>query len=147
MAGVLVLNASYEPLQRVTLRHAIRMLVRGVAVIEEAVDGRSFGVFPEPRVLRLVRYVTTRWRHSRRPGWSKAGVRKRDRGRCGYCGRPGDSIDHIVPVSRGGESSWENTVLACTRCNHRKADSLLRECGMLLSFTPYVPTWDQLMAL
>ncbi|WP_344236413.1 HNH endonuclease [Actinocorallia libanotica] len=144
MARVLVLNASYEPLQRVDLRHAIRMLVRGVAVIEEAVDGRSFGAFPEPKVLRLVRYVAMRWRYSRRPGWSKAGVYKRDRGRCGYCGRPGDSIDHIVPVSRGGESTWENTVLACTRCNHRKADVLLHECGMRLAVAPSVPTWEQL---
>ncbi len=144
MARVLVLNASYEPFQRVDLRHAIRMLVRGVAVIEEAVDGRSFGAFPEPKVLRLVRYVAMRWRHSRRPGWSKAGVHKRDRGRCGYCGQPGNSIDHIVPVSRGGGSTWENTVLACTRCNHRKADSLLRECGMRLAVAPRVPTWEQL---
>jgi hypothetical protein len=61
---VLVLNASYEPLQRVSLRHAIKMLVREVAVIEEEAEG-TFGPFPKPKVLRLVRYVVTRWRHRR----------------------------------------------------------------------------------
>ncbi|WP_344825813.1 HNH endonuclease [Actinocorallia longicatena] len=127
------------------MRHAIRMVVRGVAVIEEALEDRTFGAFPEPKVLRLVRYVSMKWRHARRPGWSKAGVYRRDRGRCGYCGRSGDSIDHIVPVSRGGASSWENTVLACRKCNHKKADHLLAECGMILLLVPKAPTWDQLM--
>src|SRR5690349_8694498 len=61
--NVLVLNASYEPLHKVDVRHAVRMLVRGVAVVEEAVEGRSIGHFPLPRVLRLVRYVTMRWRY------------------------------------------------------------------------------------
>ncbi|RYJ07115.1 MAG: HNH endonuclease, partial [Actinomycetales bacterium] len=60
--SVLVLNASYEPLQRVSLRHAIKMLVREVAVVEES-DDESFGPFPRPRVLRLVKYVVARWIH------------------------------------------------------------------------------------
>ncbi|HWV25882.1 MAG TPA: HNH endonuclease, partial [Aeromicrobium sp.] len=62
--SVLVLNASYEPLQRVSLRHAIKMLVREVAVVEEEAGG-TFGPFPVPKVLRLVRYVVTRWLHRR----------------------------------------------------------------------------------
>ena len=78
MAGVLVLNAGYEPLQRVSLAHAVRMLHRRVAVVEEAVDGRTFGPYPLPAVLRLVRYVQMRWRHrrgcrrGRAPGCSRA---------------------------------------------------------------------------
>ncbi len=107
--NVLVLNASYEPLQRVDLRHAIRMLVREVAVVEEAEEGRTFGRFPVPRVLRLVRYVAMRWRHGRRPPWSKRGVYLRDRGRCCYCGGRGNTIDHVRPQSRGGGDTWENT--------------------------------------
>jgi len=147
MTTVLVLNASYEPLQRVSVKHAITMLVRGVAVIEEAVVDRTFGVFPEPKVLRLVRYVSMRWRHARKPGWTKAGVYKRERGLCAYCGARGNTIDHIVPVSRGGRSTWDNTVLACRRCNHRKADRSLAESGLTLHITPHVPSWDQLMDL
>jgi 5-methylcytosine-specific restriction endonuclease McrA len=142
--SVLVLNASYEPLQKVELRHAIRMLVRGVAVVEEAVEGRTFGHFPVPRVLRLVRYVAMRWRHGQRPNWSKRGVYLRERGLCGYCGTRGNTIDHIVPQSRGGESTWENTVLACGPCNNRKGDRTLAQSGLRLRIQPAVPTWGEL---
>lgn len=142
--SVLVLNASYEPFQKVDLRHAIRMLVRGVAVVEEAVEGRTIGHFPVPRVLRLVRYVAMRWRHGQRPGWSKRGVYQRERGLCGYCGARGNTIDHIVPQSRGGLSTWENTVLACGPCNNRKGDRMLAQTGMRLRVRPYVPTWQEI---
>jgi len=144
--SVLVLNASYEPLQRVDLRHAIRMLVRGVAVVEEAEEGRMIGAFPVPRVLRLVRYVAMRWRHGKRPPWSRRGVRLRDRGLCAYCGKPGNTVDHIVPLSRGGGDTWENTVLACGRCNNRKGSRTPAEAGLKLRVQPRVPRWDELIA-
>ena len=145
--NVLVLNASYEPLHKVDVRHAVRMLVRGVAVVEEAVEGRSIGHFPLPRVLRLVRYVTMRWRYGQRPAWSKHGLRRRDGGRCGYCGsaRAG-TVDHIVPRSRGGATDWENTVLACGPCNTRKRDRTPVEAGMRLLLAPRVPRWTELLA-
>jgi 5-methylcytosine-specific restriction endonuclease McrA len=132
---VLVLNASYEPLQRVSVRHAIKMLVREVAVIEEADEG-TFGPFPMPRVLRLVRYVVTRWRH--RLGCTKAAVKARDR-MCAYCGGSAETVDHIVPRSRGGTLTWDNAVAACLRCNHRKADRTPTEAGMTLLLTPAAP--------
>ncbi|MDN3351459.1 HNH endonuclease [Actinomadura sp. DC4] len=145
--NVLVLNASYEPLHKVDVRHAVRMLVRGVAVVEEAVEGRSIGHFPMPRVLRLVRYVTMRWRYGRRPSWSKPALRHRDGGRCGYCGRArADTVDHIVPRSRGGATDWENTVLACGPCNTRKRDRTPAEAGMRLLLVPRVPRWNELVA-
>lgn len=145
--NVLVLNASYEPLQRVDLRHAIKMLVRGVAVVEEAVEGQTFGPFPVPRVLRLVRYVVMRWRHGRRPPWSKRGVYLRDLGLCGYCGRRGNTIDHVLPQSRGGGNTWHNTVLACGRCNGRKGDSTPAEAGLRLRVELRVPRWEELVDL
>jgi 5-methylcytosine-specific restriction endonuclease McrA len=144
--NVLVLNASYEPLQNVDLRHAIRMLVREVAVVEEAEEGRTIGPFPVPRVLRLIRYVAMRWRHGRRPPWSKRGIYLRDRGLCGYCGKRGHTIDHILPQSRGGRDTWENTVLACGACNNRKGDRTPSEAGMNLRGKPRVPRWDELVA-
>jgi 5-methylcytosine-specific restriction endonuclease McrA len=145
--NVLVLNASYEPLHKVDVRHAVRMLVRGVAVVEEAVEGRSIGHFPLPRVLRLVRYVTMRWRYGQRPAWSKHGLRRRDGGRCGYCGGAwADTVDHIVPRSRGGATDWENTVLACGPCNTRKRDRTPVEAGMRLLLAPRVPRWTELIA-
>jgi 5-methylcytosine-specific restriction endonuclease McrA len=132
---VLVLNASYEPLQRVSLRHAIKMLVREVAVIEEATE-ETFGPFPMPRVLRLVRYVVARWRNRR--GCTKSAVKARDR-MCAYCGGSADTVDHIVPRSRGGTLTWDNAVAACLRCNHRKADRTPAEAGMTLLVLPGPP--------
>ncbi|MFD1824234.1 MULTISPECIES: HNH endonuclease [Mumia] len=135
---VLVLNASYEPLQRVSLRHAIRMLVREVAVVEEAHPEDRFGPFPVPKVLRLVRYVVMRWLHGRDPLCTKTAVKARDE-RCGYCGGPAETVDHILPRSRGGLLTWENSVAACLRCNHRKGDRTPAEAGMTLLVTPAVP--------
>ncbi|WP_418277658.1 HNH endonuclease [Isoptericola jiangsuensis] len=143
MADVLVLNAGYEPLHRVSMKHAITMLVREVAVVEEFVEGASFGPYPLPRVLRLVRYVTMRWvyRGGGRPAVTKDGVKRRD-GACAYCGGPAQTVDHVVPRSRGGDSSWLNLVAACEPCNHRKADRTPLEAGMPLRVAPHVPAAD-----
>ena len=86
MEAVLVLNADLGPLHRVSLKHAIRMLCRQVAEVHEAEPDRLIGVYPVPRVVRLVHYVVTRWRYSGGPAWSRAGVLARDGHRCGYCG-------------------------------------------------------------
>jgi 5-methylcytosine-specific restriction endonuclease McrA len=136
-AHVLVLNASYEPLQRVSLRHAIRMLVRQVAVVEEAHAEQMFGDFPRPTVLRLVRYVVMKWVH-RRPMCTKTAIKARD-GACAYCGGHAETVDHVVPRSRGGLLTWENAVAACVRCNHRKADRTPAEAGMRLRIVPGPP--------
>jgi 5-methylcytosine-specific restriction endonuclease McrA len=87
MSVVLVLNADYGPLRRVSLRRAIRMLFREVAVVHEAQPDARIGVYPIPTVVRLVSYVVTRWRRSRGPAWTRAGVLARDGRRCGSCGR------------------------------------------------------------
>ena len=134
---VLVLNASYEPLQRVSLRHAIKMLVREVAVIEEEDDG-WFGPFRVPKVLRLVRYVKTRWMHRRSHLCTKSAIKARDK-MCAYCGGQAETVDHVIPRSRGGTLTWENAVAACIRCNHRKADRTPAEAGMHLLVTPQQP--------
>ncbi|WP_067498084.1 HNH endonuclease [Actinoplanes sp. TFC3] len=147
MSVVLVLNADFGPLHRVSVRHAIRMLFREVAVVEEAQPDTHIGVFPIPTVVRLVSYVVTRWRHSRGPAWSRAGVLSRDGRRCAYCGGTASTIDHVLPRSRGGENSWKNTVAACGRCNQRKGDRTPAEARMPLSWTPWAPSWTQAAAL
>jgi 5-methylcytosine-specific restriction endonuclease McrA len=100
MSLVLVLNADCGPLHRVSLRHAIRMLFREVAVVHEAQPDARIGVYPIPTVVRLVSYVVTRWRRSHGPAWSRAGVLARDGRRCGYCGKPASTIGHVLPRSR-----------------------------------------------
>lgn len=135
---VLVLNASYEPLQRVSLQHAIKMLVREVAVVEEEAGG-TFGPFPVPKVLRLVRYVVTRWMHRRSNLCTKTAIKARDK-KCAYCGGRAETVDHVIPRSRGGTLTWDNAVAACQRCNHRKANRTPEEAGMALLFVPGRPT-------
>lgn len=140
---VLVLNAGYEPMHRVSFRHAIRMLVREVAVVEEAVEGESFGPFPIPRVLRLVRYVVLRFR-VKAPRWSRTLLLQRDSFMCGYCGGRAGTVDHIVPRARGGQTTWLNTVAACRKCNSRKEARLPEEAGMRLRVPVFEPSWWQL---
>ena len=141
MSAVLVLNADFGPLHRVSLRHAIRMLFREVAVVHEAEPDTRIGVYPIPTVVRLVSYVVTRWRHSRGPAWSRAGVLARDNRICGYCAKPASTIDHVLPRSRGGANEWTNTVAACGRCNNRKGSRTPGEARMPLLVKPYAPRW------
>ncbi len=144
MDTVLVINADLGPLHRVSLRHAIRMLVRHVAEIHEAEPDRLIGVYPVPTVVRLVRYVVTKWRYTAGPAWSRSGVLARDGRRCGYCSGAATTVDHILPRSRGGRNTWTNTVAACDGCNQRKADCTPAEAGMVLRFRVAIPTWASL---
>jgi 5-methylcytosine-specific restriction endonuclease McrA len=141
---VLVINADLGPLHRVSLRHAVRMLVRKVAEVHEAEPDRLIGIYPVPTVVRLVRYVVTRWRYTAGPAWSRSGVLARDGRRCGYCAGTATTVDHILPRSRGGKNTWLNTVAACDGCNQRKGDRTPAEAGMVLQFEATVPTWASL---
>ncbi len=82
--------------------------------------------------------------------FSRRNVFKRDHYTCQYCGaQPGSeelSIDHVVPRSRGGASSWENCVLACIACNKRKADRMPQQAGMKLRKPPDRPAWKPMYA-
>jgi 5-methylcytosine-specific restriction endonuclease McrA len=144
--AVLVVNADLGPLHRVSLKHAIRMLLRRVAEVHEAEPDRLIGVYPVPRVVRLLRYVVTKWRYSGGPAWSRSGVVRRDEGRCAYCGGHATTVDHILPRSRGGRNTWKNTVAACGPCNQRKGDRTPAEARMPLRTTPQAPSWAALAA-
>jgi len=145
MTSVTLLNASYEPLGTVSFKHAVRMLFREVATVEEAHADRMIGPHQWPKVIRLVRYVAAKWMY-RPAGYTRAGVLVRDRHRCAYCGDRATTIDHVLPASRGGTWSWLNTVAACGRCNSRKSNRTPGEAGMRLRVEPYVPTRAQLAA-
>jgi 5-methylcytosine-specific restriction endonuclease McrA len=141
VTDVLVLNADMMPLHRVSLRHAVRMLVREVAEVHDYEPDRLIGTWPMPTVVRLVRYVFTKWRHTTGPAWSRRGVLNRDNRRCGYCPQPATTVDHITPRSQGGANTWHNTVAACYTCNQRKADRTPAQAGMVLRIRPSAPTW------
>ena len=151
MDAVLLLNATYEPLTVLSLPRAVKLLLRGRVepVAEEPVmvsgPARAIAV---PQVLRLKVYV--RVPHRRTPAWSRRGLLERDSHTCAYCGRryPGRdlTVDHVIPLSQGGGSTWGNTVTACGRCNQRKADSTPHEAGMKLLIEPKAPRTNYLVA-
>ena len=131
---VLVLNASYEPINVCSMRRAVVLVLKRKAEVLErgGVPLRSERTSLErPAVIRLVTYVRVpRDAHSRRI--TRKAVLARDSWTCQYCGdrKPGMTIDHVVPRSRGGESIWENIVAACGGCNRRKGNRLPHEIQM-----------------
>ncbi|MDN5917381.1 MAG: HNH endonuclease [Pseudonocardia sp.] len=140
---VLLLNASFEPLAVVTAKRAIVLLLSGKAeCVQVALEGAAFRSenlsLPAPSVMRLSRYVRVPYR--RAVPMTRAGVLRRDGRRCAYCGRRADTIDHVIPRSRGGKHSWENCVAACRTCNSRKADRLVEEIGWSLRSLPGPPS-------
>ncbi|AAZ56244.1 HNH nuclease [Thermobifida fusca YX] len=139
---VLLLNASYEPLTTVPLRRAVLLVLREKAEVVHsdstgAVLHSSTMAFSVPSVIRLLRYIRVPYR--RRIPLTRVALMRRDGYHCAYCDRRAETIDHVIPRSRGGQHVWENVVAACRSCNHRKADRLLEELGWKLRVTPTVP--------
>ncbi|SFB26421.1 5-methylcytosine-specific restriction endonuclease McrA [Amycolatopsis marina] len=139
---VLLLNATFEPLTALPLRRAIVLVICGKA---EVVHGDPSGLtlhaatvaVPVPSVIRLSNYVRVPYRA--KVPLTRAGLMHRDRFRCAYCGGRAETVDHVVPRSRGGPHTWENCVACCAKCNHRKADKLLSELGWRLRMVPRAP--------
>jgi 5-methylcytosine-specific restriction endonuclease McrA len=146
MDQVLVLNATYEPLSVISLRRAVLLLVKEKAEIVEAAQARLRSEkqsLPVPLVIRLVYYVRLPRRFAL--PLSRRTVLARDHYTCQYCGAcPGKSaltIDHVLPRSRGGPTTWENVVTACDTCNRRKGNRTPEEAHMPLKRTPFQPRY------
>ena len=140
MSRALVLNASYEPLGIVASRRALLLVIADKADTLHASDERVRGAhvsFDVPSVIRL-RYLV-RTPYHRRVALSRRAVMYRDGKRCQYCGREADSVDHIVPRSKGGTHTWENVVAACRRCNLAKGNKYLADTTMVLRRAPHAP--------
>lgn len=143
---VLVLNSSYEPLQLISARRAVVLLLQEKAEVIEAAQqllrAQSFAI-AIPLVIRLVRYI--RIPRKMRLPCSRRGVLARDRETCQYCntqpGRAHLTVDHILPRSRGGPTTWENVVTACRECNHRKGGRTPEEANMALLTVPRQPQY------
>jgi len=136
----LVLNATFEPLGLVSSRRALLLVLATKAELLHATEHvfRSERTsFPEPSVVRLARYV--RVPHDRTVAVNRRTVFARDNHRCQYCGSTAESIDHVVPRSRGGLHAWDNVVAACRRCNTRKEDRMPHEVGLVLRAKPAAP--------
>jgi len=137
---VLVLNASYEPINICGARRALVLVLKGVARTEEeqgAVLHAARVRMPMPSVIRLLEY--RRIPHQTR-ALSRKNILLRDRNSCQYCGvvLPSSelTLDHVIPRSRGGLSTWENLVACCHACNRRKGNQFAAEAGMKLMREP-----------
>ena len=143
MQQVLVLNASYEPLNVCSVRRAHVLVYKGKAEVIERLDrplASATTTFPWPHVIRLVTYIRVPRAVQRKI--SRRALFARDGWRCVYCGSAGGrlTLDHVVPRSRGGDSVWENVVTSCAPCNLRKADRLLEETGLTMRIHPTPPS-------
>ena len=138
--SVLVLNASYEYLNVTSVRRAISLVLKKKAEVVEAVQGRAIAGVTRaiglPSVVRMLYYIR---RPFKEVPLTRKNVILRDRGTCQYCGRSGDTVDHIFPRSRGGRESWENFVCACANCNRMKNNRTPDEAGMKLLSRPRKP--------
>ena len=165
----LVINRSWIPVHVTTVRRAITMVYQEIASVIatdtlQVHDFESWISLPSPAVTRWIRgagytipapEVVQLRVYDRVPAHEAPFTRKnlyqRDQHTCQYCGRRGNpdrmSIDHVLPKSKGGRTSWENCVLACVRCNARKADRSLNDAGLRLQRKPARPRWSPYLSL
>ena len=140
---MLVLNATFEPINVCTVRRAVVLLLKDKAEVIEHGDWQLHSAthtIAGPVVIRLVTYVRIpRGTHRRKI--TRRAVFARDNWTCQYCGsRSSLTVDHVVPRSKGGLSSWENIVASCAPCNRRKGNALPRQAGMRLLRQPRTPS-------
>jgi 5-methylcytosine-specific restriction endonuclease McrA len=145
---VLVLNASFEPLSLISVQRAVVLLLREKAEAIENDVSRYLRAerisLPVPLVIRLVQYVPIP-RRLKVPMTRKT-LLSRDQYTCQFCGTIQGplTVDHVLPRSRGGLTSWENCVAACLRCNHRKGNKTPEEAGMHLIKRPVRPDFTHM---
>lgn len=160
----LVLNRNWVAIQTTTVRNALCLLYSGVAraIHTETFETHDFDSWADlaisrdeprihtvrleikvPEVILLLSYDKV---PRRQVTFSRRNLYRRDRYTCQYCGAtPGSaelSIDHLIPRSRGGRTTWTNCVLACVNCNKQKGNRTLVEAGMSLLGSPAVPKWS-----
>ena len=145
----LVLNADFRPLSYYPLslwswQDAIKAVfldrVNIVSQYDKTVRSPNFEM-RLPSVVSLKTYV----KPSRQPAFTRFNVFLRDRFTCQYCSSPHDlTFDHVIPRSKGGLTTWENVVAACSACNLRKSDMLPDDVHMWPAHKPFQPTVNDL---
>lgn len=111
---------------------------------EHPITGATFS-FDRPSVIVLTRYVKVPY--ARRVPVTRRGILRRDAHRCAYCASPANTIDHVIPKSRGGSDTWDNLVACCFKCNNIKSDRTPQEMGWRLGVQPKMPVGPSWFAL
>lgn len=143
MENVLVLNQDYTPLTLCSVERAFLLLYLDKADLLSEVKEKSLRsidrYFPYPSVIRVRRYVQVPYKGVI---LTRHNVFKRDGFTCQYCGTGSDlTLDHVVPRSKGGKSTWTNLATACKTCNAKKGDFTPEEAGLTLAKKPVKPSY------
>jgi 5-methylcytosine-specific restriction endonuclease McrA len=152
LRSVLVLNTTYEPLNIVSVQRAVVLLLKEKAEVVEAAKSKlraAHYAMNCPLVIRLVTFVPI---PKRLPlPLSRRTVLARDMYRCQYCGEHASkrelTIDHVLPRSKGGGTTWENVVSACGPCNRRKGNRTPEQANMILRTKPVRPRYIAVVLL
>ena len=138
------MNADYTVLSQITWQDAVMKVVEGKAFVVRADPNRILRS-PSTTMTFPLWVALTNWVHKpyREPKVEDIAIRRavlnRDGWCCAYCGSEADTVDHILPESRGGEFTYHNLVAACFACNNKKADRTPEEAGMVLLWNPFDP--------
>jgi 5-methylcytosine-specific restriction endonuclease McrA len=164
---VLCLNRSWHPVTFLPVQVAVVTVMRDMASVLDPVNfllltfeewaaskpqterwiKTAHDAVPAPDVIVLKKYGE---RPPRKIAFNRPNLGRRDEWTCQYCGDTlgGDlTVEHVLPRSRGGATSWENCVAACADCNARKADRTPDEAGMRLRARPIAPRWTARLEL
>ncbi|MHB8411143.1 MAG: HNH endonuclease [Candidatus Acidiferrales bacterium] len=137
---VLVLNATFEPINVTAVRRALVLMLKGVAQAEETQTAQVHSTSKSVSVPSVIRLLSYRHIPQQSRALSRKNILLRDRNTCQFCGQTLSSsdltLDHVMPRSRGGRSSWENLVASCYECNNRKGDRTPEEAGLTLARRP-----------
>ena len=137
---VLVLNSSYEPINVCAARRALVLVLKGVAATEEHSLGHVHSARHAVRVPSVIRLLEYRRIPHQSRALSRKNILMRDRYTCQYCMKTLNSgeltLDHVIPRSRAGETTWENLVACCHPCNNRKGSRTPEEANMRLARAP-----------
>ena len=154
MNQVIVLNNGYQPLNIVSAKKAIKMLIKDKVEVLSSYDDKVFSTWQcainAPIIVKMKYFVNTTNKMRKNVPLTRRNIYERDNGKCQYCGKDISisqlTFDHVMPRSRGGLTTWENIVASCKDCNTRKGNKLPNECGMILKtrpIRPNVPMIDQ----
>lgn len=137
---VLVLNATYEPINITAVRRAIVLVLKGVATAEEENGGFIHSAHWSVCIPSVIRLTEFRRIPYQTRALSRKNILLRDRYTCQFCDRvlpPSElTLDHVIPRSRGGHTDWDNLVACCHTCNNLKGDRLPEESGLRLRRPP-----------
>ena len=141
---VLILNSSYEPLQIISLKKALKLIFKEKVEVIKSLEDKFYSTltqtFQMPSVIRL--HIQVKVARKTVP-YTRKNILIRDKFTCQYCGvkNPKMTIDHIHSISRGGGHTWTNVVVACIKCNVTKSNKHLHETEFKLMSKPKEPTF------